>query len=206
MAGLNQKQEAFALAYVANGFNATEAARSAGYAQPHSQGPRLLENVGVKARIAELTAPVRKKYEITAVRVLEEIAKVAFFNTGAIIHVTPDGDPYISLDKATENDFAAIAEAQVEDFIVGRGDDARDVRRVKVKAHDKLKALELLAKHMGLLKEVVEVTVDETTAGMLRAARLRAIEDARRRHAEATPVEIIDAGPVPAPAGGPDPV
>ncbi len=31
--------------------NATEAARRAGFAQPHSQGPRLLTNVGVRAAI-----------------------------------------------------------------------------------------------------------------------------------------------------------
>jgi len=45
--GLTEKQRRFCEAYTANGGNATDAARQAGYAKPRQQGPRLLENVGV---------------------------------------------------------------------------------------------------------------------------------------------------------------
>ena len=41
---------------------------------------------------------------------------------------------------------------------MGRGEEARDVRRIKFKLHDKLNALEKLGKHVGMFKEKVEVT------------------------------------------------
>lgn len=60
--GLTIKQEAFVAAYIgeAKG-NATEAARIVGYAEPNTQGPRLLVNVGVAARIAEYRAKIESE-------------------------------------------------------------------------------------------------------------------------------------------------
>lgn len=50
----NVRWEKFAQAYAASP-NATEAARCAGFKQPHVQGPRLLAKVVVQARLKELT-------------------------------------------------------------------------------------------------------------------------------------------------------
>ena len=47
---LNDMQKKFVDAYMGN---ATEAARIAGYKQPHSQGPRLLEKVEIKKAIQQ---------------------------------------------------------------------------------------------------------------------------------------------------------
>lgn len=48
---LSAKQRTFINEYFKCGFNATEAARRAGYAHPNKQGPRLLVNVGVAEEI-----------------------------------------------------------------------------------------------------------------------------------------------------------
>lgn len=50
---LTTKQRAFVEAYLSNGFNATQAAITAGYSQKtaYSQGARLLKNVEVRAQI-----------------------------------------------------------------------------------------------------------------------------------------------------------
>ena len=66
MKKLNKKQERFCLEYVID-LNATQAAIRAGYSKKtaHSSGPRLLENVDVKAKIEELQAKTTKKLEIT---------------------------------------------------------------------------------------------------------------------------------------------
>lgn len=211
---LTDQQQRFVEEYPKD-FNATQAAIRAGYSPKTAgqQGHRLLKDVEIQQALAlheEQARQLAEKRSALAVmdraEVLMELSRVARFNMGRILHVTPDGDPYIDLSKASEDDLAAIAEAQVEDFIVGRGDDARDVRRVKIKPHSKLHALELLAKHYGLLVERVEVKVDEQSATLLEQARQRAIKDARRRLAGATPVEIIDATPLPAPHDGADPV
>lgn len=72
---LNTRQEAFVAAYlgVAHG-NATEAARIAGYKQPQSQGPRLLTNVVIAARVSEHVA----RQFATADMVLEKLTEIAF--------------------------------------------------------------------------------------------------------------------------------
>jgi phage terminase small subunit len=54
----------------------------------------------------------------------------------------------LSREQAT-----ALSEFTVADFKTGRGEDARQVRRVRVKMHDKIRALIALGKHLGLFKK-----------------------------------------------------
>ncbi len=98
-----------------------------------------------RAEIAERTA-------LTDARIVEEVKRVAFFNYANIMKVTSDGDPYIDLKDMTMDELSAVSETTLEDFVDGRGEDAREVRRVKVKTHDKLAALTLLTKIFGMQK------------------------------------------------------
>lgn len=62
MAGLSAKHQAFVSAYVGPArYNATQAARIAGYAHPNKQGPALLVNVGIKQEIADHLAQIRSQ-------------------------------------------------------------------------------------------------------------------------------------------------
>lgn len=69
------KQLTFIAEYLANGFNATAAAKTAGYSKrtAESQGSRLLKNVKVAAAIAEATSERLANLEITADYVLKTI-------------------------------------------------------------------------------------------------------------------------------------
>jgi phage terminase small subunit len=62
---LTPKQKAFAEHYAASG-NATEAARLAGYKQPHVQGAQTLENLRVIEYIESLTKPAKNRRIATA--------------------------------------------------------------------------------------------------------------------------------------------
>lgn len=148
---LNDKQRRFAQEYLID-LNATQAAIRAGYSAKtaKAQGARLLTHVDVQAAIQQAQDERAKRTEITADRVLQELARVGFANLGDFIRLTGDGDPAIDLSGLTRDQAAALSEVVTEDFVVGRGDDARDVRRVKVKLHDKLGALEKLGKHLGM--------------------------------------------------------
>ncbi|MEQ1889090.1 MAG: terminase small subunit [Alphaproteobacteria bacterium] len=63
---ITPKQDRFCREYLAD-LNATGAARRAGYSEAtaHVQGPRLLANVRVKQRLAELQGVVAERNEIT---------------------------------------------------------------------------------------------------------------------------------------------
>lgn len=98
---LTAKQRRFVEEYLLS-LNATDAARKAGYAHPTTQGPRLLENVGVAKEIAAQQAERAERVEVTQDYVLSSIvetmerckqASPVLNRKGESVMVeTPDGD------------------------------------------------------------------------------------------------------------------
>jgi phage terminase small subunit len=98
----NAKHESFARA-ILEGMSGRDAYLSAGYsAQPaaaDAAASRLLKNVKVSARVAELKAAAARASTVTAARVLDELAKLAFANMLDYMKAGPDGDPYLDFSK-----------------------------------------------------------------------------------------------------------
>jgi phage terminase small subunit len=105
---------------------------------------------------AAATARAVTKLAVTKERVLAELAKLAFANMLDYLKIGPDGDPVLHFAKLTRDQAAALTEVTVEDYLDGRGEDAREVRKVKFKLADKRGPLVDLGKHLGLFKERVE--------------------------------------------------
>jgi phage terminase small subunit len=72
------------------------------------------------------------------------------------MRVGPDGDPVLDWSRLTRDEAAALIEVTVEDFIDGRREHAREVRRIRFKLVSKIDALELLGKHHKLYTDRVE--------------------------------------------------
>jgi len=151
MAGLTAKQQRFVEEYLID-LNATQAAIRAGYSEKGAtvRGSELLANRNVADAVAVAKEKRSKRTEITSEAVLAELGKIGFANTEDYIRVTPDGDPYIDLSSLTREQAAAISEVAVDDYVEGRGDDARQVRKVRIKFHDKKGALVDIGKHLGM--------------------------------------------------------
>lgn len=158
MAKLNDKQKRFVEEFLID-LNATQAAERAGYSKStaRQQGSRLLSNADIADAVAMAQERRSKRTEIDADSVLKELAKIGFANMEDYIQVV-DGDAYVDLSGLTRDQAAAISEVTVEDFKDGRGDDARDVRRVKFKLSDKRAALVDIGKHLGMFVERRELT------------------------------------------------
>ena len=147
MPRLGAKQERFVEEYMVD-INATQAAIRAGYSPKTAkeQGSRLLSNVNVSAAIAILRAEQSKRTGITADRVLEEMAKVGFANITDVV----------SLDEAAvkrgshADDTAAIQSIKVKRILTEEGD---TILEREVKLHDKIKSLDLIARHLGLFND-----------------------------------------------------
>jgi len=150
---LSPKQERFVAEYLVD-LNATQAAARAGYSP--GTGSRLLSNGAVKCAVAAGQGKVAARLEITQERVVAELARIGFANMLDYMTIGVDGDAFVDLSGLTEDQAAAISEIVVEDFKDGRGKDARDVRKVKFKLHDKKAALLQLGKHLGMFKDRVE--------------------------------------------------
>jgi phage terminase small subunit len=140
----NSRHEAFARAIV-KGSTGRAAYCAAGYRAKgvvaDAAASRLLGNVKVSARIAELKGAAAQASTIEATRVLEELGKLAFANMLDYMRVGPDGDPVLDFSKLARDQAAALVEVTVEHYLDGRGEDARQVRRVRFKLADKRGAL-----------------------------------------------------------------
>lgn len=145
---MTKKQKLFVEEYLID-LNATQAAIRAGYSPDtaNEQGSRLLANVSISNEISRAMAERSKRTGVNADRVVQELAKIAFVNATEVI------DPETATVKkdALPEDTAAIQSVKVKTF----GEDGLER---EIKMADKLKALELLGKHMGMFKDKVELS------------------------------------------------
>ena len=176
--GLNDKQERFCQEYLVD-LNGTQAAIRSGYSPEtaNEQASRLLAHAKVQARVAELQSKLAKKLEVTQERILREYALLGFSSLGDFMRVQPDGTAYFDLSGMTKEQAATILEYQVDEYTEGKkggkgngkGESGREVKRMKIKLHDKKGALDSMAKHLGMFVEKVEarVTTESTEAAVL---------------------------------------
>jgi phage terminase small subunit len=183
----NAKHEAVALAYIADPEKVGWRAYKTVYPKSSRHAAecgftRLQKNVEFAARIAELGEQAAQGAVMTAQEALEELTRIARANMQDYMRIGPDGDPVLDYSKLTRDQAAALQEVTVDTYTDGRGDDAREVKRIKFKLADKLRALELIGKHNALFteKHLVEFGgVAERLAAALARAEGRANDNAR---------------------------
>lgn len=146
---LPPRQKDFISLYLANGFNAKKAAIGAGYSKrtAESQGSRLLKSRRVKAEIAARTKQRLAKREITAERVLDEIAKLAYLDPRRLYNQYGSLIPVHELD---EDVAAAVAAVEVRE-IFEEGEQTGELK--KIKFADKGQNLERLGRYLKLFNE-----------------------------------------------------
>jgi phage terminase small subunit len=145
------KQERFVEEYLID-LNATQAAIRAGYKpkRAYSTGNENLKKPEIQEAITKAQVKRSQRTEITADRVLRELARIAFVDLRRVFKWGPDGVALRPSDELTEDEAAIVAEVSETTTESGGS--------IKVKRFDKLKALELLMKHLGLLVDRTEVT------------------------------------------------
>lgn len=151
---LTPRQEKFVIAYLRHG-NATRAAKEAGYSQKAASvaGHDLLSNPKIAARVAAPIAKVAARAELSAVRVLEEMRRLAFVDPADFYDAEGNIKP---LHEIPPESRAALAGIETVIQNVKAGDGLVD-RVHKIKFWNKTHALELLGKHLKLLTDVVQV-------------------------------------------------
>lgn len=177
---LTDKQKRFCEEYLID-LNATQAAIRAGYSPKTAEqtASRLLRNVKVQEYIAKRQKELSRSTEVTQERVIRELALIAFSNTADYAHVVEkkmkaevggmlvdildeDGKPVtyrtvepLLTEELTEEQKRALA-------VIKKGRDG-----LEVKPCDKVRALELLGKHLGIFTDKIEANVSDTTRSEL---------------------------------------
>lgn len=142
---LTPKQKRFVAEYLVD-LNATAAAKRAGYSAKTAceQASRLLANVKVQTAVQEARQARQERTEITQDMVLRETAKLAFFDIRKMFD--KNGKP-LDISELDADTAAALVGLDVQDVTDNDGDYVGFVKKYKMA--DKLKALELLGKHLG---------------------------------------------------------
>lgn len=138
---MTRKQKRFVEEYLID-LNATQAAIRAGYSPDTAKsiGSENLTKPDIQASIAKAIAERSRRTGVNADRVLTELAKIAFVNATDVIDTK----------NASRDDTAAIQFVRVKS-----GEDGMEL---EIKMADKLKALELLGRHLGMFKDKVELS------------------------------------------------
>ena len=151
MAKLTEKQQRFVDEYLID-LNATQAAIRAGYSAKTAdvQGSRMLGNVKVQQAVAEAMAARSKRTGVNQDRVVLELAKLAF------VKMTDVVDSQGRIKKtATDDDLSCIESIKYKE---SDNEFGGSVER-EVKISSKLKALELLGKHLGMWNDKLDVNI-----------------------------------------------
>ncbi len=189
---VNARQRQFCEEYLID-LNATQAAIRAGYAERYAStnAHKLLQITAIKEKIDELMAARVKRTEITQDRVLRELAIIAFSNAADYAAVVEE-DAYVEIEgvriKLFDDDgnvmkFRTVRPVLTEDLteeqkralaVIKKGRDG-----FEVKPYDKVRALELLGKHLGMFQDKVEVSgeVNNPMAGLTTEDLKKLIED-----------------------------
>lgn len=143
----NKRHERFCQEFLID-LNATQAYIRCGYKAKDcaSMSSRLMTNAKVRARIDELKATRSARTGVNQDRVIRELARVAFLDPTLLANMN---NATISED-ASEDDRAAISSVKVKS--------GADWTEREVKFADKLKALELLGKHLGMFQDNLNIT------------------------------------------------
>lgn len=148
---MTKKQNRFIEEYLID-LNATQAAIRAGYSvkTADQQASRMLTNVKVQEAIAKAMAERSKRTGVNQDRIVLELAKLALVNMADIV----DKKGEIK-DTATADDLSCIESIK---YKRSDTDSGSSVER-EVKIGSKIKALELLGKHLGMWNDKVDVNV-----------------------------------------------
>lgn len=172
MANITEKQKRFVDEYLID-LNATRAYKAAYPSVKKdevaaSAAVRLLRNVKVQAYMKERQKKIQERTEVTQDRVILELARIAFSNGSDFAKVVTKPRKRMVWNDQTQE----YEEKEIEEQFVELVDtDALPVDKraaiaaikegkygIEVASCDKVKALELIGKHLGMFKDKVEIS------------------------------------------------
>lgn len=152
MAKLNKKQQQFVDEYLID-LNATQAAIRAGYSVHTAKeiGSENLSKPNIQEAVAKAMAERSKRTGISQDRIVLELAKMAFVNADDLI----DPNDASIREDASEDDLACIQSVKVKTSVGANGTSTER----EIRLNDKMKALELLGKHLGMWNDKIDLNV-----------------------------------------------
>ena len=164
---LTEKQRKLVVAYL-NGASKKDAMAEAGYTDHHSgnafSSPEVIKEIKRRQHI------MSTKSGVTADWIISRLKLIADANLADMLLIYEDGTGVPDLNKLTPALRAALSNIETEKF--------GDVVKMKLKLSDKLRALEMLARHLGMFNDKLELAGEISLEERLQAGRKRSSGEA----------------------------
>lgn len=144
MRELTAKQKLFVAEYLVD-LNATQAAIRAGYssASARQSGSDNMRNPYIAAAVQQALKKRAERTEVTADKVVKELARLAFADMRSYTSWGPHGVRWIDSEALSEDDSAAVTEVSLTPNQYGE--------TLRIKLGHKDSSLRLLAEHTGVV-------------------------------------------------------
>lgn len=166
MAKLTEKQKRFVDEYLVD-LNATQAAIRAGYSKKTANriGTENLSKPVIQAELQKRIDDRIKRVEVTQDKVVEQLAKIAFADVKDFVRfgqrevtvgIDEEGNPitklvnYVDFKQDHEVDGTLLSEVKI----------GRDGASMKL--NDRMRALEMLGRHLGMFNDKIDLTGETT--------------------------------------------
>lgn len=193
--GLTPKQQCFCDEYLID-LNATQAAIRAGYSvkTANEQGNRLLANVSIKSYLQKRAKDRETRTAVTQDKVLNELAKIAFSNSTDFVNIVTKScmkeirDKEGNLIEEKEVFFKDVEIEETKNLTQDKKDVIASIKQgangIEVKLHDKVKALELVGRHLGMFTDKIQaqITSDNTNININAQEIMSLPEEERQKY------------------------
>lgn len=123
-----------------------------------TNGYRLLTNADIQNYISERQLKLAEQTSITQEKVLKEIAKIAFSDIRGLFNEDGVLKKITELDNEIAGSISSVE--TVEQFDTVMGIKVKTGETKKIKTYDKGRALEMLARHLGMFNDKVELNAN----------------------------------------------
>jgi len=148
---ISAKQDLYCQEYARTG-NSTKSAEFAGYNYPDRHGYALRQKPHILDKIQEYIDQRNKDSNVTAKMVINELWNIATFDLGELFNEDGKLKPILEIPKQYRKALSMVeTRAEIQD-----GVKVADLTKIKV--WDKIKALELIGKNLGMWIEKTETT------------------------------------------------
>jgi phage terminase small subunit len=159
----NHRREKFCQ-FIHAGKSQRESYELAGFKASRKNAWSLRQAQDIKRRLDELNrialereraaiARAAERYAVTIDRIVAELARIAFANSLDYWTIDGNGQPQIDLSKVNRDRGAAISEFTIDQYMDGKSENAREVKQVRIKLHDKRSALVDLGRYLNLFHD-----------------------------------------------------
>jgi len=157
---LTPKQERFVKEYIID-LNATQAAIRAKYSKKtaNEQASRLLAKVSIQKAIQREKKKREKRTEITQDKVLKELGLIGFSDPADVLEIEEGGLIIAKKFDDMPKDKRRVLKGVKEDRVIRETPDGKQMvvhDKIRYEFWDKIKALELLGRHLAMFTDNVK--------------------------------------------------